>query len=318
MVEVRTRELVLESFPEIGENVWCATIEEWKTSTQDFNYRDDTPYTPTEDWSEITNCPITYGADESTLKSIRDEASQDSSYRFNKSSETLSRLLYPDALLDVTNSLDRIIEFKASFDEFIEEQEGSSFEKISALFVGENEEEQWEGGADNEKAFLAFGHTRETARTQRTILREIVQVTTAEFSIQAETRNSLGAKLSKLAEELIEVQKGHGFILENLYIGATAFTPLGYLDGAMSIIENFGLDDGGEWNSNWFSDFKGKYLENEYSVGLDSDTFESLATKLQDCLDKTETALTDGRAEIVTLAEEINSDYSGLTQGEVY
>ncbi|SDD18044.1 hypothetical protein SAMN05216270_102182 [Glycomyces harbinensis] len=313
MIEIRTRELVFEKYPGIGDRVWCATREEWVAQTESFNYDDTSPYTPTEKWSGATNCAAPYDADDSDLQSLREEAEDEASHRHHRSATQLASLLYPDALQDAANTVDRFVEFKASFDEFIEANEENSFKQISDLFEG------WTGGSDNAEAFLAFGHTRETAGTQRSLLREIIQVTTAEFSIQAETRNSLGARLSKLAEKLIEVQRARSFIIENLYITTSMFTPLGYADGAMSIIENFGLDDGsGEWNTSWFGAFKDKYLIGEYEVGTDSDTFEALASGIDDCLESVESMLTDGRSEITALAEEINADYSGLTQGEAY
>ena len=126
--------MVLEKYPEIGYKVWCATREEWIPQTESFNYDDTSPYTPTEKWSEITNCAVPYEAADSDLSSIADSAYQDASGRYNAVSTRLASLLYPDSLQDVANTVDRIVQFKTSFDEFIDDQESSSFQKIAELF----------------------------------------------------------------------------------------------------------------------------------------------------------------------------------------
>ncbi|WP_026923550.1 hypothetical protein [Glycomyces arizonensis] len=313
MVEIRTRELVLERFPEIGQQVWYATREEWILHTESFNYDDTSPYTPTEKWSETTNCAVPYEAEESDLDSICGEAQQDASQRFNDASTKLSSLLYPDSLLDVAIAVDRLVDFNEVFGDFIEKHEGTSFNRIADLFEG------WTGGSDNNEAFLAFGNMRANAGHQRTLLYLITQITVAEFTIQAETRNSLGARLSNLAEKLIEVQKARSFVLENIYLGTAMFTPLGYIDGAVSIVENFGIENAeGEQDTSWFTSFKDKYLIGEYEVGMDSDTFEALAAGIDDVLATVESTLADGRSTISEFIAQVDADTSGLIQGAVY
>lgn len=98
------------------------------------------------------------------------------------------------------------------------------------------------------------------------------------------------------------------------------FTPLGYLDGSLSIVENFGVEGGsdGELNTSWFGEFKDKYLIGEYEVGMDSNTFEALAAGIDSVLTSVETTLAEGRSAISELANQVDADTSGLIQGEVY
>jgi hypothetical protein len=310
MIDIKIREMVLEKWPEIGSAVWY-NQDEWQRSDSDGGIVGDVS-PPTQRWSAITNCAVPYEAEDGSLESIQVEGEEVASHAYTRIASRLASILYPDSLQDIANTVDRLNRLKETFDEFIVEQEESGFPKIEELFP------DWSGGEDDEAAFLAFGHLRDTAGKQRSFLRETIQVTVAEFSLQAETRNGLGGRLSRLVEKLVEAQTERGYALQIAYTGATTFTPLGYVDSALSVVESMMIESASEEGTKWFSDFKDRYLVGDYEVGIDPDTFDTLVEGLNSVLESVESNLSEGRSLVTELANEINSDASGLVQGEVY
>lgn len=308
MIDIKIREMVLEKWPEIGSAVWY-NLDQWQQSDSDGGIVGNVSL-PTQRWSSISNCPVPYEAEDADLESIQADGEQIASHEYSRISARLASVLYPDSLQDIANTVDRLNQLKETFDEFIEEQEAGGFPKIEELFT------DWTGGEDDEAAFLAFGHLRDTAGTQRSFLRETIQVTIAEFALQAEARNGLGERIFTLLDRLVEAQTARGYALQIVYTGATTFTPLGYVDSALSVVETLMM--GSEEGTKWFSDFKDRYLTGEYDIGIDPDTFESLVEGLNSMMESVEANLSEGRALVTEFANEINSDASGLIQGEVY
>ena len=66
------------------------------------------------------------------------------------------------------------------------------------------------------------------------------------------------------------------------------FTPLGYIDGSLSIIENFGIEDGGDRNTNWFGDFKEKYLVGKMKLEWTPTLSRSSAIAIEDAIKSVE------------------------------
>jgi hypothetical protein len=308
MIDIKIREMVLEKWPEIGAAVWY-NQDEWQRSDSDGGIVGDVSR-PTQRWSSITNCAVPYEAEDGELETIQGDGEEIASHEYARISARLASILYPDSLQDIANTVDRLNQLKETFDDFIAEQEESGFPKIEALF------EDWSGGDDDEAAFLAFGHLRDTAGAQRSFLRETIQVTISEFALQAEARNGLGERMSKLLEKLVEAQTERGYALQIAYIATTTFTPLGYVDSALSVVEV--LMAGSEEGTKWFSDFKDRYLVGDYEVGISPDTFATLVEGLNSVMESAETNLSEGRSLVTELANEINADSSGLVQGEVY
>lgn len=308
MISIRTREMVLERWPSMDPEVWYVH-DEWTRSQPDPGNFSGLPM-PTQRWSSITECAVPREAEDADLEAIRGDAERTASYEYSRLHTRLASLLYPDSLLDIANAVDRFNEFKTQFDDFVERQEDSGFKQIDDLFAN------WSGGTDNYEAFLAFGHTKDTAGTQRSFLREFIQVTIAEFTVQAEVRNNIGERLFSLMKKLEEAQNERGYALTMAYAAASSFTPLGYLDGVLTSIEALTLESGGE--NSWFADFKEKFLIGESEVGIQPDTFDLLIEGMNDMFESIDNTLTEARSEISSFAEDINSDYSGLIQGEAY
>lgn len=308
MIDIKIREMVLEKYPEIGSAVWY-NVSEWQQSDSDGGIVGDVSM-PTQRWSSITNCAVPYEAEDGDLEPIQADGEEIASHEYTRIAARLVSILYPDSLQDIANTVDRLNRLKETFDDFISEQEESGFPKIEELFT------DWSGGDDNQAAFLAFGHIRDTAGTQRSFLRETIQVTIAEFALQAEARNGLGERISRMVEKLVEAQTERGYALQIAYAGVATFTPLGYVDSALSVVETLMM--GSEEGTKWFSDFKDRYLIGDYEVGINPDTFATLVEGLNSIMESVETNLSEGRTLVTGLANEINADYSGLVQGEVY
>jgi GNAT superfamily N-acetyltransferase len=308
MIDIKIREMVLEKWSEIGSAVWY-NLDQWQQSDSDGGIVGDVSL-PTQRWSSITNCAVPYDADDGELQTIQNEGDEIASHEYSRNAARLASILYPDSLQDIANTVDRLNRLKETVDDFIAGQEESGFPKIEELFA------DWSGGEDDEAAFLAFGHIRDTAGTQRAFLRELIQVTISEFALQAATRNGLGERLSRLVERLIEAQTERGYALQIAYTATTTFTPLGYIDSALSVVESMMMDSGE--GTKWFNDFKDRYLTGDYDIGVNPDTFATLVEALGSVMESAEITLSEGRSVVTELANEINSDYSGLIQGEVY
>jgi hypothetical protein len=323
MVEMRTREKVLERWPDIGKHVW-SSFDEWSGYVGQTGYYE-LPG-PWNVWSDISNCVVPESASEDELRTIRSDAEEYGERHHARVHADLNDVLYPDQLLNIATAVDRLVEVKSGMDDLIEDHSASQstyagsgqvqanvssggFKDLEDLFV------DWAGGSDNDAAFRAFGDARNVAGAQRLLMNDIIQFTTAEMGLQGEARDNLGHRIESLVEDLADAQKDRDPSLSvTLTMVGTVYAPLGLADSGLSVLET--LTQGEDGSNQWYGNFKQTYLTMEVETGITPDTFDNLLERLNGVISTVATMLEEGRAELKSMISERISDTSHIIQGE--